>query len=143
MLKRKILVVDDDVYVRNAVMTALKTAGHFVLGAQSGKTALSIFGKFDFDMVITDYEMEDVGGLNLIKKVKAEKPDIFVIMMTAFPSRELSSRVLKYENAYFLCKPIKVDKLRELVESCFRKKEIVRENILKSIHKENTPGPDN
>ncbi|MBN2406179.1 MAG: response regulator [Elusimicrobia bacterium] len=122
-MKKKILVVDDNVYIRNAVITALKAEGYFVMGAQNGNTAASIFNKFDFDMVITDYEMEEVGGLNLLKRIKRIKPDIDVIMMTAFPTKELRSRVLSYQNTHFLCKPLDIEKLRNIVYMHFQRKD--------------------
>ncbi|MBN2406178.1 MAG: response regulator [Elusimicrobia bacterium] len=114
-MRKKILVVDDNIYIRNAMITALKSEGYFVMGAQNGRIALDIFDRYGFDMVITDYEMEPIGGLNLIEKIKRKNPDINIIMMTAFPSGELRARVMKFSNALFIAKPLDVEKLRNLV----------------------------
>ncbi|MBN1621960.1 MAG: response regulator [Endomicrobiales bacterium] len=119
LAKEVILVVDDDDAIRLACIAALKTEGYVVTSASSGEVALELLKKFKYDLVLTDYSMGEVSGLDLLKISKAMNPSCHVILMTAFASQNLAKEVLRgHEGTSFLCKPINVANLRETVKNC-------------------------
>ena len=80
----RILVVDDDSSFCIMLKTFLTKKGHSVLEAFSFGEALKIFAADDFDIVLTDYRLPDGSGLDLLKEVKAQKPNAGVIIMTGY-----------------------------------------------------------
>ena len=84
----KILVVDDEQGLRDVLSIMLKRAGYAVTVASDGDEAIAQVQKEIFDLVITDLKMPRVGGLEVLKAVKAASPDTVVLMITAFASVE-------------------------------------------------------
>ena len=81
----RILVVDDEPLMRDALERLLTADGHSVESATNGRDGLVLFEKGKFDLVILDYEMPDVKGDELALMIKALAPDQPLIMITAFP----------------------------------------------------------
>src|SRR5580765_7865036 len=89
--KRKILVVDDEPFVCDAVKMMLAFDGHDVQTANSGKEALEIFDKGKFDLVITDFSMPAMKGDELAIAIKSRIPKQPVVMITAYAEMLQSS----------------------------------------------------
>ncbi|MCB4790543.1 MAG: response regulator [Elusimicrobia bacterium] len=124
-----VLVVDDDSALRFACVEALKNEGYQVLNASSGEEATNLIDKYKVDMVLTDYQMGKVSGLDVLKYAKSTHPKCEVIVMTAYATYDLAREVLRNQKgASFLCKPIQVAELRDLVRKCLQKNEI-KKNI--------------
>ena len=81
---RRILVVDDEPQVCEAVKMLLEFDGHTVITAGSGQEALQLLTAAPFDLVITDYSMPQMKGDELAKTIKARYPNQPVIMVTAY-----------------------------------------------------------
>ena len=99
-----ILLVEDDIPNRRAVALALKTAGHQVMSAEDGTDALELLACHHFELVITDLLMPNLNGLNLINTIRLKWPDIPIILMSGYLSRDLGEGVMK-GIAAFLQKP--------------------------------------
>ena len=82
--KRRILVVDDELFVCEAVKMMLAFDGHTVETASSGKEALDLFDQAKFDLVFTDYAMPDMKGDDLAAAIKARNPSQPVVLITAY-----------------------------------------------------------
>jgi CheY-like chemotaxis protein len=82
--KRRVLVVDDEPFVVEAVKMMLTHDGHSVETAKSGREALSLFNRGGFDLVITDYAMPEMKGDELAARIKALAADVPIIMITAY-----------------------------------------------------------
>src|SRR5205809_8037759 len=82
--KRRILVVDDEPFVCDAVKMMLDFDGHVVDTASSAKAALEMFDKGSFDLVITDFAMPEMKGDELAAAIKARRPTQPVVMITAY-----------------------------------------------------------
>jgi CheY-like chemotaxis protein len=80
----QILVVDDEPTVCKAIQMMLTHYGHVVQTAEGGETALALFDKNQFDLVITDYLMPDMKGDVLVKLIKQRRPAQRILMATAF-----------------------------------------------------------
>src|ERR1044071_7480190 len=85
---RRILVVDDEPFVCDAVKMMLDFDGHVVDTAGSAKDALAMFEKDKFDLVITDFAMPEMKGDELAAAIKAKSPGQPGVMITAYRSEE-------------------------------------------------------
>jgi CheY-like chemotaxis protein len=81
--KKKILVVDDEPQVCEAIAMMLSFHGYEVVIAGGGNAALTLFAQDKFDIVTTDYMMPEMNGMELALAIKAKAPDQPVIMITA------------------------------------------------------------
>ncbi|MBN1621615.1 MAG: response regulator [Endomicrobiales bacterium] len=128
MAKELILVVDDYEPFRTACIKALKLKGYMASGASSGEIAVSLLDKYRYDLLIIDYKMGDVSGLDVIRKVKETNPETEIIMVTAFPTQELAKEVLReLKGSSFLCKPVEFQKIVTTVETCLERRATKKE----------------
>ncbi len=103
--KYKILVVDDEVDISRVLEFLLIGEGYDVSTAPSGEKALEIFEKKSFDLVLTDFKMNGMTGLDLMNKIKSHSPDTPVLIMTAFASVENAVDAMKAGAADYIVKP--------------------------------------
>ncbi len=87
LLRKRILLVDDQRPVRDAVNLLLGLDGHAVVGAASGAEALALFKPGHFDLVITDFEMPQMRGDELATRIKQVSPSQPILMITAYAER--------------------------------------------------------
>jgi len=80
--KKQILLVDDEAYIRKAICRALRKLGAEFSQAESGEEALALLQKQPFDLMITDYQMPGMTGLELIAKTKEIYPDMPIILVS-------------------------------------------------------------
>ncbi len=107
----RILVVDDELNIRSALAKILEKAGHAVLVAENGDTALSMLHDTPFDLVITDLKMVGAGGLEVLRAAKQRQLETEVIVVTAYGTVESAVDAMK-EGAYdYLTKPIDPERL--------------------------------
>jgi len=126
--KARILVVDDEQSMREFLQIFFQREGFDVLTASDVDTAVMAVEADDFDVVISDIQMPDRTGLDLLKEVKEVSPETVVIMITAYASTETAIRAMK-EGAYdYVTKPFKVDELRLVLEKALEKKLLTSEN---------------
>jgi DNA-binding NtrC family response regulator len=105
----KILIVDDEPALRFAVQEVLEAHGLEVVAAESATDALAAVG--DVDVVVSDYMMPDMDGMQLLEKVRATDPGLPVILVTAHGSERLAVRALKQGAYDYLSKPFDNDEL--------------------------------
>lgn len=128
MEKHSILVVDDESAQRLILSGHLKQKGFKVFEAASGNDALSIVNEKLIDIIITDFKMPDLTGLDLLKKVKATNLEITVVMVTAFGTIETAVEAMK-EGAYdYLTKPIDLDELDLVIKKILERQQLLSEN---------------
>jgi len=84
----KLLVVDDDLNIQRLYKEELEEEGYEVIIATTGKEALEIFAKEKFDIVTLDILMPDIDGISLLRKMKEQRPNIPIIMSTAYDYRD-------------------------------------------------------
>jgi two-component system response regulator (stage 0 sporulation protein F) len=80
----RILVVDDELPVRDMINDLLKREGFQVKSVATGEEALEAVDNEDFDAVLLDVKLTGISGLETLKKIKTKKPDMVVIMITGF-----------------------------------------------------------
>jgi len=113
--KIKVLVVDDEPIVRESIRDWLKDAGYQVATAETGEEALEIVEKQDFSVMILDLRLPGKTGITVLKEVKAVKPQIKSIIITAYPCEETATEAMKLGAVDYLIKPIAPDHLEKLV----------------------------
>ncbi|HEX9756363.1 MAG TPA: sigma-54 dependent transcriptional regulator [Nitrospiria bacterium] len=109
-LNGKILVVDDDPEMCSLLFDVLSEAGHTVELANDGKQALIRFSD-QIDLVITDLELPEMKGLELMHQVKRKQPGVSVIIITGFGTIESAIEAMKLGAYDYIPKPFKVDEL--------------------------------
>lgn len=84
----KLLIVDDDLNIQRLYKEELEEEGYDVVIASTGKDALEMFEKENPDIVTLDILMPDIDGISLLRKMKEQRPDIPIIMSTAYDYRD-------------------------------------------------------
>ncbi len=111
----RILVVDDEPFVCDAVKMMLTFDGHVVETASNGKDALEMFAKVKFDLVITDFAMPNMKGDELAATIKARAPGQPVVMITAYAEMLQSSGNPLTGVDFVISKPFLLENLREAI----------------------------
>ncbi len=117
MPKRRILVVDDEPLVCDAVEMMLCFDGHTVRTAKSGSEALACLEEAPFDLVITDYAMPAMKGDELVRRIKQRQADLPVLMMTAHAESLQSANVPLPGIAALISKPFMLQTLRDAIHT--------------------------
>ncbi len=104
--EQSILVVDDDILVRKVLKKYISNLGYYVDTAEDGRGALDMLGSFSYDLVLTDLQMPRLGGIELLKKMFLDYPDIPKIVLTGQGTNDDIIAALKSGAYDFLYKPI-------------------------------------
>ena len=94
MSKETILVVDDEPIVREFCIRLLRMKEYKVSAAENGRVALSMLEKQQYDLVLTDLQMPEMGGLDLLREIRAHYTDIDVVIFTASATVETARAAL-------------------------------------------------
>ena len=117
---QSILIADDSAAIREVLSELLRQRGYQVLTASDGAEALQVLEAKPVDLILTDVRMPGMGGLNLLEKVRMKMPDIPVVLLTAWPSVEVTVQALRLGARDFLTKPTSSRDLLQVVETQLR-----------------------
>jgi len=109
--KFRILVVDDELIVRDSLKEWLADENFAVATAESGPAALEMLKAEDFHLMLTDIKMPGMDGVEVLKKAREIRPDLTVIMMTAYATVETAVAAMKIGALDYLVKPFDPEKL--------------------------------
>jgi len=115
-----ILIVDDEAGMRQVMLKALKRERHTLYTAEDGTTALELVRKVHPHMVLLDVRLPNEDGLELLRAIKMQYPDIIVIVLSGFDEAESVRAAVKWGAYAFLGKPFKVQELTVLVRRAFQ-----------------------
>lgn len=111
-----VLVVDDETAIRYSVSKTLQKVGYHVREAASGEEALDLLRGDPYDVVLTDIRMPPgVDGVELVRRIKEQKPDTIVILMTAYPTLTTAVEALRLGAHDYLIKPSTSQDIRNSV----------------------------
>lgn len=102
---KKILVIDDEEVIRIVLTIHLGSAGYKVVCAETGSNGLKLALSDVFNLIITDFKLPDMNGLEIIKAIKAQKPDVPVMMMSGLIDDELIKEVKSHGAIEYIKKP--------------------------------------
>ncbi len=123
----RILVVDDEEPIRNVCEKFLTRFGYKIELAENGQDALQSVIHNDFDLVLTDFNMPDLDGMELVKRIRESKPHVSVIMMTGFGTIELAVDVMKKGADDFVVKPFNFEHVQLTIERVLKNREMDQE----------------
>ncbi len=131
-MAKKILVVDDEQIIRESLSFVLTNEGYEVTEAENGKIAYDKLLKSTYDLVITDLEMPEMKGTDLLEKIRDLSVHTSAIVITAYGSLETAIAALRNGASDYILKPVEFDELLFKVNRLFEIKELLTENqILK------------
>ena len=127
----RILVVDDEAPIREMLKKGLfQMGGHSVHTASNGLDAIEKIENEVFDLILTDMKMPEMNGIELLKTIKGMRPDIMVIVMTAYGSIETAVEAMKLGADDFITKPIDLNELLIHISKAQKEHMLLKENRL-------------
>ena len=128
MAEGRILVVDDELSMREVLGITLGREGYEVMLADGGEAALRALDDVTFDLVVTDLRMRGVDGLAVLRAVRERAPGTAVVMLTAFASTDTAVEAMKLGAYDYVTKPFKLDELQLTIASALERKRLREEN---------------
>jgi DNA-binding NtrC family response regulator len=125
----KIMIVDDEEIVRVSLRNWLNEDGHSVVCAGSGEEALERLEQDVPDVMLLDIKMPRMSGLEVLAKVRALKPEVQVVMMTAYASVESAVEAMRAGAYDYLVKPFEPEELRILITRILERQALQAENV--------------
>jgi DNA-binding NtrC family response regulator len=116
MSKQKALIVDDNVPMADVLVEMLEVFNVHAITVQDGETALKSLNEEPIGLVITDLRMPKMSGVELLRSIKAQSPDLPVVVISGFSLSEDDDRVVREIADGFLAKPFKMEDVRSLIE---------------------------
>lgn len=127
--RAKILVVDDEASIREFLQIMLKRERMQVELAENGKIAWDKIQNEEFDLIISDIQMPEMSGIELLAKVKERDPNALMLMITAFGSTETAVEAMKLGAFDYLTKPFKIDDVKIRITKALENRNLVRDNV--------------
>jgi DNA-binding NtrC family response regulator len=120
MPNQKVLVIDDERIVIDSVTKILKEERIDVEATLSGRQGLEMALKKDYDLVLTDLRMPDIGGMRVLRDLKRAKPNLPVVMITGYATVPSAVQAMKLGAAEILEKPFSPDGLVAVVQKALK-----------------------
>ena len=128
MSSEHILIVDDEMDLATSCQRLLDSQGYSTSVANTAEEALAAIHQDEPHLVLTDLKMPGMGGMELLKQVKEDHPEIQVVMMTAYSTVEDAVEAMRLGAADFVPKPFTPDHLSIVVEKTLSARELRQEN---------------
>jgi len=127
--KEIILVVEDEDIARKNLEHILIKTGYEVISVNNGKKALDLLQSTGIDLVITDLKMEQVDGIQVLRKTKELQPYTEVIMITGYATVDSSVEAMHQGAYYYIAKPYKIGEVRKIAREALLKRRLQLENL--------------
>ena len=127
-MRNRLLLIDDDTAVCDAVGSTLNQRGFHVVSAHTGADALVALERGEFDVVVSDLNMPGMSGLELCRRAHATRPNLPVVLVTAFGSTETAVAALRAGVYDFITKPIQIPELLLTLSRALEHRQLKEEN---------------
>lgn len=124
----RILLVDDNKGQRVTLESILKSCGFAVTSADCGNAAIAAAEKQDFAAALLDIKMPDLTGIDVLKVLKGNNPDMIVIMMTGFAETDYAIDALNSGATAYLLKPANIEQIKSLLKQAIEHQRLLEEN---------------
>ena len=138
-----ILVVDDELSMREMLQIALEKEGYSILLAKNGAMAMEMMKHNEYDLLLCDMKMPGVTGMEVLKKSKGLHPNIPVIIITAFSTSESAREAMKVGAYDYLQKPFDLEDVKLIIKNALERGQLIAENIQLKDYICRTHGLDN
>ncbi len=128
-LSGRVLIIDDELTIQNLLKDLLEGQGYTVLTAEDGFTGLDLLKNETVDLVMLDVWMPRMGGIDVLKQLKKEWPDLDVIMVSGHADINLAVKAIKIGAYDFLEKPFQIDRVLQQVRNILHVKKLKKENL--------------
>lgn len=112
----RILVVDDELLIRDLLYDFFTTQGWDIVVAEGGQKAIDYLRNQKFDIVLTDLKMPDMDGMDLTGRIRTLYSDLPVIIMTGYPSLDTAVEALRFKVDDYIIKPFNINQLYKTVK---------------------------
>jgi two-component system response regulator PilR (NtrC family) len=124
----KILVVDDELSMREFLTILLEREGYCVEAAENAEVALQYLENDRYELVISDVNMPGLDGMALLERIKKISPETAVLMITAYTTAEQAVEAMKLGAYDYIAKPFRVEEVKVLVKNALEKSSLQKEN---------------
>ena len=112
-----LLVVDDDKTLCDVIVEILASEGYRVFVANSGEKAIQLVRTIRFDVAVVDLKLPGASGVEVLRVLSEEQPEVRSVVITGYPDSELMSQALEVDSFVLLKKPFRVQKLLSIVDT--------------------------
>jgi two-component system response regulator PilR (NtrC family) len=139
-IKHRILVVDDELSMRELLEYMLEKEGYGVICAANGKEALNRIGKEPYDLLLCDIRLGDMTGLEVLKASKKKNPHVTVIMISAFATTETAVEAMNQGAFDYVPKPFENKELLQTISNALerktleKEKRVIEDELKSSVH---------
>jgi two-component system, NtrC family, nitrogen regulation response regulator NtrX len=130
MSNEKILIIDDEASIRSSLQGILEDEGFAVRTAESGEDGLEALKSQSFDLVLLDIWLPQLGGLEVLERIKASEETPQVVMISGHGTIETAVRATRLGAYDFLEKPLSLEKVLLTIQNALRQKRLEEENLL-------------
>jgi NtrC-family two-component system response regulator AlgB len=124
----RLLIVDDEKNIRSNLAAFFQSIGHDAQSAESGRQARAMIEAAPYDLVLTDFRMAEMNGLELLIEIKKRRPESLVILMTAYATVENAVAAMKAGAFDYVTKPFSLEQIQHLVERALQLQGLRAEN---------------
>jgi DNA-binding NtrC family response regulator len=125
----RVLLVDDEVELLESLQPVLERRGLKVMTAASGEKGLAILDETVIDVVVLDIKMPGLDGLEVLRRIKAKRPEVEVVLLTGHPTLDTAREGLKLGACEYLVKPPEIGPLTELIQQAYERRRETIERI--------------
>ena len=127
MIKTTVLIIEDEISSLQVLSSFLEEAGHKVIPKSDGLAGLEVVKNQNIDLVLCDLKLPNLSGLEFYKKMKEIKPNVPLIMITAFSSVQSAVEIIKLGAFDYLTKPLNYDELKLSMDKALEQLQLLRE----------------
>jgi two-component system NtrC family response regulator len=125
----RVLLIDDDINLCKVLAYQLEKNGYTVATANNGEEGVALFSKSDYDIVITDIQMPDISGIDVLRRIRKDNEKVIIIIITAHGSVENAIEACKLGATDYLTKPFGQEQLLFVIEKAVQLQQLRDENI--------------
>lgn len=126
----QLLIVDDELIVRESLGNWLKEEGYSVDSADNGHSALKKMNSKKYDLIVADFKMPGMDGIQLLQESKKIDPELQVLVMTAYASVDTAVQAMKQGAFDYIVKPFDPENVTQIIRRALKFKMLEKENIL-------------
>jgi len=130
---KKILIIDDDISICKILSKFLQKSGYDVTTAISGKQAFQILKKENFDLILCDYNLGDIKGLEVLSKINQLYPQSIVIFISGYGNIQTAVDLVKEGAYHFLTKPLYPDIILATIEEALSQKKPKKDKVAPKV----------